>query len=258
VMGLARATGGTVAIGGRVGGLDDERRKVGFMIAPSFFPYLGPYEGLRYLCEVKGVKNAKAEVGRLLRLVGLDGVRKPFKAFSLGMKQRLGVAGALLGSPPIVVLDEPTNGLDPQGIIDMRGIIRDVHARGDTSFIISSHILGELDLVATKYGFLDHGSLIEEVTREALHAKTGTALAVEVDDVGAALGVLRSMGLPFGPGDPGVKVDGNVIRLGTGLERAGEINRALVAGGLTVTGLHKSETTLEGYFMGLVGGGGDG
>ena len=127
VMGLAKPTSGEIVISGH-SYLNTARRQIGFMIGPSFHPYLNPKENLEYLCRVKGVR-AKGEAERLLKLVGLDGVKKPFKAFSMGMKQRLGIAGALLGSPPIVVLDEPINGLDPQGIVDMRAIIKDAHAR---------------------------------------------------------------------------------------------------------------------------------
>ena len=173
VMGLAKPTGGTVAIHGEQHNLNAARRQMGFMINPSFFPYLNPKENLQYFCRVKGIK-AQGEVERLLRLVELDGVKKPFKAFSLGMKQRLGIAGALLGSPSFVVLDEPINGLDPQGIIDMRNVIKNIHKQTGTTFIISSHILSELDLVATQFGFIDHGVLLKEITRDELHRQETT------------------------------------------------------------------------------------
>ena len=174
VMGLARPTAGTIEIGGGTS-LSAARRKIGFMISPSFFPYLDPKENLEYLRRFKGIRT-KGEVERLLELVGLAEVRKPFKAFSLGMKQRLGVAGALLGSPEIVLLDEPANGLDPQGIIDMRAIIKNANTQTGATFIISSHILSELDLVATRFGFIEQGVLLKEISHADLHENTKETL----------------------------------------------------------------------------------
>ena len=172
VMGLAKPTSGTIVLGetgdDSASGLAAARRQMGFMINPAFFSYLDPRENLEYLSRVKGISD-KGEIDRLLKLVELDRVRKPFKAFSLGMKQRLGIAGALLGSPSLIVLDEPTNGLDPQGIIDMRAIIKNVHAQTGSTFIISSHILSELDLIATRFGVLDRGVLLKETSHSELH-----------------------------------------------------------------------------------------
>jgi ABC-2 type transport system ATP-binding protein len=247
VMGLAKPTGGTVAIHGEQHNLSAARRRMGFMINPSFFPYLNPKENLQYLCRVKGVKT-KGEVERLLELVELDGVKKPFKTFSLGMKQRLGIAGALLGSPSIVVLDEPINGLDPQGIIDMRNVIKNIHTQTGTTFIISSHILSELDLVATQFGFIDHGVLLKEITHSDLHEHTKKTLMIDVDDVSKAQAALQSIGIT------GVAALGNRLRLEAHLDRSNEIARALVNSGVEVYDLHRQETTLEEYFMRLVGG----
>jgi len=247
VMGLAKATGGTVTIRGEKNNLNAARRQMGFMINPSFFPYLNPKENLEYLCRVKGIK-IKGEVKRLLRLVELDGVKKPFKAFSLGMKQRLGIAGALLGSTSIVVLDEPINGLDPQGIVDMRNVIKNIHDQTGTTFIISSHILAELDLVATCFGFIDHGVLLKEITYSDLHEHTKKSLRIEVDDVSKAQTVLKSMGIE------NVSVNGNQLTMNSNLDKSNEIARALVNTGVELYDLHRQETTLEEYFMRLVGG----
>jgi ABC-2 type transport system ATP-binding protein len=247
VMGLAKPTGGTVAINGEHHNLNAARRQMGFMINPSFFPYLNPKENLRYLCRVKGIRT-KGEVERLLKLVELDGIKKPFKAFSLGMKQRLGIAGALLGSPSIVVLDEPINGLDPQGSIDMRNVIKNIHAQTGTTFIISSHILSELDLVATQFGFIDHGVLLKEITHDNLHEHTKKTLIIDVDDIPKAQAALQSIGIN------GAVADGKRLRLESHLDKSNEIARALINGGVEVYDLHRQETTLEEYFMRLVGG----
>ncbi|MCL2298662.1 MAG: ABC transporter ATP-binding protein [Firmicutes bacterium] len=248
VMGLAKPTAGEVVIGGESAGLHAARRQIGFMIGLSFFPYLNPKENLEVLCRVKGVR-AKGEANRLLKLVGLDGVRKPFKAFSMGMKQRLGIAGALLGSPAIVVLDEPINGLDPQGIIDMRSLILDVHKQSGATFIISSHILSELDLVATRFGFIDGGVLRKEISHEELHEHTKKSLIVEVNDAYRALLILQR---ELNTGD--IAMDGNRLTLTSHLDEPNRIARALLANGVELTELHRQETTLEEYFIKLVGG----
>lgn len=247
VMGLAKPTGGTIAINGEHTNLNAARKHMGFMINPSFFPYLNPKENLEYLCRVKGIK-AKPEVDRLLKIVGLDGVKKPFKAFSLGMKQRLGIAGALLGSPSIVVLDEPINGLDPQGIIDMRMVIKEAHAQTGATFIISSHILPELDLVATKFGFIEQGVLVKQISHTQLHEETKKSLVLEVNDIARAQTGLRAMGFTD------IRSEDNRLVLETRLDESHEIARTLINVGVDVYDLHRQETTLEEYFMKLIGG----
>ena len=250
VMGLAKPTSGTIEIINDRINLNAARQKMGFMINPSFFPYLNPKENLEYLCHIKGL-NKKGEVERLLKLVGLDGVKKPFKAFSLGMKQRLGIAGALLGSPSVVVLDEPINGLDPQGIIDMRTVIKNAHAQTGATFIISSHILAELDLVATQFGFIEQGVLLKEISHKDLHERTKKTLLIEVDDIPKAQSVLRALGITD------AAEENNRLTLQSHLDRSNDIARALVNGGVELYDLHRRETTLEEYFMRLTGGGYD-
>jgi ABC-2 type transport system ATP-binding protein len=247
VMGLAKPTAGTVEIGNEKISLNTARRKMGFMINPSFFPYLDPKENLEYLCRVKGIKK-KGEIERLLKLVELDGVKKPFKSFSLGMKQRLGIAGALLGSPSIVVLDEPINGLDPQGIVDIRNVIKNIHSDTGATFIISSHILSELDLVATQFGFIEQGVLLKEISHSDLHEHTKKALLIEVDDIPKAQAILNSMGIES------VAENSKQLILQSHLDRSSEISRILINGGVELHDLHRQETTLEEYFMRLVGG----
>jgi ABC-2 type transport system ATP-binding protein len=248
VMGLAKPSGGRIAIGGETTNLNAARKRIGFMINSAFFPYLTPKENLGYLCRIKGV-TAKGEVDRLLRLVGLHGVEKPFKTFSMGMKQRLGIAGALLGSPPIVVLDEPINGLDPQGIADIRTVVREAHDQFGVTFIISSHILSELDLVATRFGIIEGGELLSEITREDLHRRTQKSLTIEVDDVAKAQGILQAE-----LGAVVAETDGRRMVLTSHLDEPNKVARALVSGGVEVYELQRRETTLEEYFIELVGG----
>jgi len=255
IMGLAKPSAGSIEINGESGNLGAARRQMGFLINPTFFPYLNPYENLRYHCKVKGIPD-KGEVERLLRLVGLDGVKKPFKAFSLGMKNRLGIAGALLGSPPIVVLDEPVNGLDPQGIIDMREVIKDIHANTETTFLISSHILSELDLVATRFGFIEEGVLLKEISHKDLHERTKKTLLLEVDDLDKTQAALKSLGIESEAlSQEQTSASRYRLSLDSHLDKTNEIARALVHADVQLYNLHQRETTLEEYFVRLVGGG---
>jgi ABC-2 type transport system ATP-binding protein len=161
IMKLASATHGSIST--------IDYQKIGFMIGTTFDNSLSAKQNLKYCCLLKNIKNANAEVDRVLQLVDLAGIKKPFKSFSMGMKQRLGIASALLGNPEIVILDEPLNGLDPQGVLAMRNLIKKINEEQGTTFIISSHILSELDLVATHFGIIEKGKLVQEITREELH-----------------------------------------------------------------------------------------
>jgi ABC-2 type transport system ATP-binding protein len=250
VMGLARPTGGIIEINGEKDDLGSARRQMGFMISPSFFPYLNPKENLEYLCRIKGIR-IKGEAERLLKIAGLDGIEKPFKEFSLGMKQRLGIAGALLGSPPVVLLDEPINGLDPQGVIDIRTLIKDINAKTGTTFIISSHILAELDLIATRFGFIEKGLLLKEISHTELHEHTKKALIIEVDDTEKALTVLKTLNVTC------AAVRDDRLTIESHIDKPNEIAGALIKGGVALYSLTRQETTLEEYFMRLVGGGPD-
>jgi len=254
VMGLAKATSGTIEINHNINHLNAARRQMGFLINPSFFPYLNAKENLEYLCRVKGVRD-KNEPERLLKLVGLDGVKKPFKTFSLGMKHRLGIAGALLGSPSMIVLDEPINGLDPQGIVDMRAAIKNIHAQSGATFIISSHILSELDLIATRFGFIEQGVLLTEISHTDLHKHTKKSLISEVDDISKAQAVLKSS---LGITETEKTADGKklMIQSQSHFEKSNQIARALIDGGVELYELYRQETTLEEYFIQLTGEGG--
>ncbi|MDR1422182.1 MAG: ABC transporter ATP-binding protein [Coriobacteriales bacterium] len=247
VMGLAKPSGGSIAITGTSSRLGDARRRIGFMINPAFFPYLNPRENLKYLCRVKHVQP-KGEIERLLKLVQLEGVKKPFKTFSLGMKQRLGLAGALLGRPPIIVLDEPINGLDPQGIADMRGVIQRENQTKGTTFIVSSHILSELDLVATRFGFIEHGRLLQELDHTDLHERTRKSLVIETNDVYGAREFLQGRFGVVGS----ITGEGRLL-LESHFDQPQVIARALFEAGFELSRLAPQETTLEEYFMRLVG-----
>lgn len=247
LLGLAKPTEGAIRLLGASGpgDLDRMRRQVGFLVTPSFYPYLDASANLAYLCRARGIEAA-GEVPRLLALVGLAEARQPYRAFSYGMRQRLGLAAALLGSPPLVILDEPVNGLDPQGIVDIRNILKAYNAQTGATLVVSSHILGELDLLATRFGFLEQGRLLLEVSHQELHAESQAALLVEVDDVGRALQLLTGLGMRARP-------DGGRLVVSSHLDQASRIARLLVEEGLELSRLERREGTLEDFFLRLIG-----
>ena len=246
IMGLAKPSSGTMVIGGDGEDLSAARRRIGFVINPAFFSYLSARENLEYLCRVKGI-TGRDETRRVLDLVDLASQRKPYGTFSLGMKQRLGIAGALLGSPPIVILDEPINGLDPQGIIDMRSALKNINTEAGTTLLISSHILSELDLVATTFGFIERGVLLKEISHSNLHEQTRKTLVISVDRPLVATELLAAKGISCEIGKDGQ------LTLQSHLNDSHEIARLLVEAGFSLYDLHRRETTLEEYFLRLAG-----
>ena len=222
VLGLSHFEGGAVSI---FGGKDNRenrrnRSRIGFFVGANFYGYLNARQNLDYFRRLKGIKEV-SEVDRVLDLVGLntDAARKPAKMFSLGMKQRLGLANAMLGNPELLIFDEPTNGLDPQGIMDVRHMIQRVNEEYGTTIIVSSHILGELEHTAHRFGIVHEGILMKEMTQEEM--RTGskqTSINVADEDVEKAL-------------------------------------QLLAAGGVEVKGTVQATTSLEDFYFGLIGGG---
>jgi len=248
LMGLAKPTSGEIMIAGSTN-LNKARSNVGFMIGASFFPYLSAHQNIEYYRKMKGIHD-KSETDRVLELVGLAGIKKPFKAFSMGMKQRLGLANALLGNPPIVVLDEPINGLDPQGIQHIRNIIKQVNTESKTTFLISSHILSELELVANRFGFIDHGVLLKELTYEELNAHSQTGVVIEVDNVERAIGLLEKK-LQI---KKYVRRKNREILLEGYEDETDKIAKVLVDGDLKLYTLKDQNISLEEYYLQLIGG----
>lgn len=181
ILGLTDFQQGSLSIEGskRKAELAAGRKKIGFFIGKNFFDYLNASENLHYYRRMKGIKD-KSEVERVLKLVGLDKVNAKFGSFSMGMKQRLGIANAMLGNPEILILDEPANGLDPQGIADIRQLIRQLNEQQDMTIIVSSHILGELEHTADRFGIVHDGKILREITHEDLkHRKNTVQIRVE-------------------------------------------------------------------------------
>lgn len=163
--------------------LNAMRRRIGVLIeSPGFYPNLSVEKNLEYYRIQKGIPD-RHTVDEILEIIGLQNARKkPCKALSLGMKQRLGLGIALLGIPEFLLLDEPINGLDPSGIIEMRNLLLKLNQEKNITILISSHILSELEHIATVYGFLQNGHLLEQISAEALHEKCSDYVAIRVSD----------------------------------------------------------------------------
>lgn len=223
--------------------------KKGILIEnPGILSKMTAKDNLKIKCIAAGVRD-KEEPARLLNLVDLKGVeKKQTRKFSFGMKQRLGIALALVGHPELVILDEPINGLDPQGIQMVRELIQKVNREEGTTFLISSHILDELSMVATRYGFLNNGKCLEEIDSEALRAKCTHRLELVTNRNAAAIPVLERLGFE----NFKVMNDGS-IQIFEGIERSGEITGALAEEGIAVLEIVKRLESLEDYFIRMIG-----
>ena len=198
ILGLSERNSGVVSIADSKNEkeLFKNRSKVGFLVGTKFYDYLSARENLKYYATVKGIPNKEvpAEIDRVLQLVGLENVKTPFKGFSLGMQQRLGIANAILGNPELLILDEPTNGLDPQGIADVRNMIKKFRSEYGMTVIVSSHILGELEHTADRFGFVNEGTILKEITQDDLMEKQAS-VEISVDDLEKAKKLLTEGGV---------------------------------------------------------------
>ncbi len=193
ILGLSMANSGVVSIEGSRNKkeLMAARRKMGFLVGARFYKNMTARENLLYFATVGGLskKKAKEETERVLEIVGLKDAKKQVKTFSLGMTQRLGIANAIIGSPDILLLDEPTNGLDPQGIADVRNMIKRFRDEFGMTVIVSSHILGELENTADRFGIVHEGVVMREINQDDLKEKR-KVIEIEVDDLEKAKKVL--------------------------------------------------------------------
>lgn len=228
-----------------------EHKKIGNIIeTPSFYSFLTAKQNLEYYRIQRGIVGEKS-IDEILEMVGLGDVgNKKFKKFSLGMKQRLGLALALLGEPELLILDEPTNGMDPMGIKEVREVLINLNKKNGVTILVSSHILGELSQLANCYGFLKDGKIIEEISSEELNEKCRNHLLIKVDDCKKAAVILEKV------------LDNNsyevlpdrFIKIYNKLDEPQLINRALVENGVEVYSLERVGVNLEDYFVDLIGG----
>ena len=253
VTGQSEPTGGEMELFGASGKeMRLQRSRTGVMIEiPSFSPLLTAQENLEYYRLQRGIPG-KHVVDEVLEQVDLkDTEKKKFKSFSLGMKQRLGLALALMNHPDFLILDEPINGLDPEGVAEFRQILRTLNRERQTTILISSHILSELSNVATRYGFMDKGRILEEISTEALHDKCRTCLRLEVDDAARAAATLQSQ---LGT-DKFEVLPGNVVQLYDCLDDPKRASYALAQNGVALLAMEQKGADLEAYFLELIGGG---
>ena len=246
LLGLIRPTSGTARLIGAKPGSPAALAKVGAIVeTPAFYPYLSGYDNLRVLAGICGVPASK--IGPALDQVELTPRAKhKFATYSMGMKQRLGVAAALLKEPELLILDEPTNGLDPQGMADVRNLIIGL-GQGQRTVLISSHLLNEVELMCSRVGVIQKGKLVAEGTIDELRG--AAQLRVRAEPAAQALGVLVA---GLGADKVTARPDG-AFSLKIDVGRAAEINRKLVEAGLAVSELGASERSLEEVFMELTG-----
>ncbi len=199
ILGLSRFDGGKFSLFGAKSNAENftARKRVGFFVGANFYAYLNARQNLDYFRRLKGIQDT-SEVDRVLELVGLntDAAKKPAGMYSLGMKQRLGIANAMLGNPELLIFDEPTNGLDPQGIMDVRHMIQRVNEEFGTTIIVSSHILGELEHTAHRFGIVHEGILMKEMNQEDFRTQQNiTSINVYDKDVKKAMELLQANGI---------------------------------------------------------------
>ena len=243
LLGLIRPTGGSISILGATPGSPQALARIGALVEGfGFYPYLSGRRNLEVLARYAGVPKERVDpVLEQVALTARAGDR--FKGYSLGMKQRLGVAAALLKDPALLILDEPTNGLDPEGMADMRSLIRRL-GQGERSVVLSSHLLGEVQQICDRVGVIQQGRLVAEGTVAELRGQAGLLIrATPLDKAQEVLGTMEGVGP--------AETAGGVLRLATDPTMAAEINRRLVQAGVAVSELRLEERSLEEVFLSL-------
>jgi ABC-2 type transport system ATP-binding protein len=243
LLGLIRPTAGSAEVLGRPPGHPAGLARIGAMVeAPAFYPYLSGRDNLEVLARHARVRRAR--VAEVLEMVGLaDRARDRFAGYSLGMKQRLGVAAALLKDPDLLILDEPTNGLDPVGMAQTRELIRRLGGEGK-AVLLSSHLLGEVQQICDRVGVIFQGRLVTESTVEELRGAAGLALlATPFARAEACLVELV--------GRERVSAQGEELRLDVGPDNAAWLNRELMQAGIDVHELRREERSLEDVFLAM-------
>lgn len=243
---------------------------------PSFYENLTAYENLKVIAKLRGNYNS-LNLKMVLAMVNLDHeTRKQFKDFSLGMKQRLGIAAAIMHNPELLILDEPINGLDPFGIKEIRDLLKRLSCEYGVTILISSHILSEMENIADVIGFMDEGILIDEITREELHQRLNKFVEFEVSDIDRSIELLDKAGLKenrdycfrkslgeyidgLNPNGEAKSIDGNgksaiggTIHLLSNLDLRDEFNTLFVSSGINVRKVNLCEENLEDFFTRIV------
>lgn len=230
--------------------------KIGSIIeTPGFYENLNAYENLKIVSKLRGNYNKKS-IDDVLNLVCLhDSKYKKFKDYSLGMKQRLGIAAAIIHNPDILILDEPINGLDPMGIKEMRLLLKTLSHDYGITILISSHILSEIEHIADVIGVMDHGNLIEELSKEELENRLNKYVDFEVSDIQQASKVLKEIGFRENIDFIIKKTseDELLLRLINNLDLRDKINEKFVNSNIKVSKLILCEENLEDFFTRIIG-----
>lgn len=231
--------------------IEKSRRRMGAVVeTPSIYLNMTAEENIKEQFRIIGLPSFEG-VTEILKLVGLENTgKKKAKNFSLGMRQRLGIAIALAGDPDFLVLDEPVNGLDPQGIIEMRELILKLNRERQITFLISSHILDELSRLATHYGFIDSGRMVKEISAEDLENACRKCSRIKVTDIKALVRVLDKMGFEYSV------IDENSADIFAKINIT-KLTLALAEVNCEVLSLAERDESLESYYINLIGGKGN-
>lgn len=250
VTGLAAPTSGDMELFGSKN-LKQQRIRIGSIIEnPGIYLNMTAKENLEVFRKIYGIPE-KDSVTNMLQIVGLEDTgNKKVKKFSLGMKQRLGIAIALLGNPDFLVLDEPINGLDPAGIKEIRDLMLKLNQEQAITILISSHILGELSKIATCYGIIKDGNLVEEFSKEELEVRCKRCLKIQVDKVEQTTHILENI---LGITNYDVLPD-KTIRVFERIDECAQINAAIIKNDISLYSSYEAGQDLEGYFMDKLGG----
>ena len=249
ISGLSKPTSGSYQLNG------ENKFGVGVLIeSPGIYPNMSAAENLRLKCIAMGCYSKKY-VEDLLLTVGLENAgKKNAGSFSLGMRQRLGIALALVGDPKMIVLDEPINGLDPQGIVEVRHTLEKLKEEKNITIMISSHILDELSKLADSYGIIHEGKLLDEFTTEELSSRCGQFVIIKSTNNAKAVTLINKMDqLSNGKVIASIDDDGNV-RVVDVLDKTIEINKALMENNIGVKEIFIQRTSLEDYYLSVTGG----
>lgn len=246
ICGLLHPDEGTISLYGKPGNDSEIRSKIGVIIeSPALFPSATAYENMMMQALNLGVKNPDNKIKKILKLVGLsDTGKKTAKLFSLGMKQRLAIGQTLLGDPKLLILDEPTNGLDPQGIIEIRNTLKRINQEREITILISSHILEELSRIATHYGIIKNGEMIEEIDTESLREKCKEYMTVNTQDNERAATLIKKELNEKYP----VKLENSAVHI-YHYQDGTAINYLLSQNGIYASEITQHKMDLEEYFL---------
>jgi ABC-type multidrug transport system ATPase subunit len=246
LLGLIRPTAGSAKVVGAAPGSPESLIKVGAIVeTPAFYPYMTGYDNLRLLARYCGVDRSRVDA-TLAEVDLTPRAHHKFSTYSLGMKQRLGIAAALLKEPELLILDEPTNGLDPQGMADVRNLIIEL-GKGARTVLISSHLLGEVEQMCTRVGVIRKGKIVAEGTVDQLRGAATLIIRGTPEETAKSV-LVEEIGV-----EHVTALGGGTFSLAVDLQRTAELNKRLVQAGVAVSELHADERSLEDVFMELTG-----